>query len=134
MASDTVKKVQEKLFRGAPGVSQAQPSSERDPGLTINIPKPASSPAPPPKVPKAADTSPRNIDGLPEQIPYRERLAAKLGAEYNGVERHRLIQDANKQRHWKRWGPYLSDRQWVRAFPVCGSPSNQNICVLGNCS
>jgi len=24
----------------------------------------------------------------------------------------RLLEDRNKQKHWKRWGPYLSERQW----------------------
>ncbi|SPO38687.1 related to glucosidase I [Pseudozyma flocculosa] len=28
------------------------------------------------------------------------------------VEETRLQEDANKERHWKRWGPYLSERQW----------------------
>ncbi|KAI4526390.1 hypothetical protein K525DRAFT_189194 [Schizophyllum commune Loenen D] len=37
----------------------------------------------------------------------------KLGEEYPGAERFRLLQDENKESHWKRWGPYLSDRQWA---------------------
>jgi hypothetical protein len=28
------------------------------------------------------------------------------------VEDARLAEDADRKRHWKRWGPYLSDRQW----------------------
>jgi hypothetical protein len=28
------------------------------------------------------------------------------------AERLRLEEDAARQRHWKRWGPYLSDRAW----------------------
>ena len=27
-------------------------------------------------------------------------------------EQHRLIEDATRERNWKRWGPYLSERQW----------------------
>jgi len=27
-------------------------------------------------------------------------------------EKRRLTEDAEGQRHWKKWGPYLSDRQW----------------------
>jgi len=27
-------------------------------------------------------------------------------------EAERLAQDASRERNWKRWGPYLSDRQW----------------------
>ena len=27
-------------------------------------------------------------------------------------ESQRLREDADRQRNWKRWGPYLSERQW----------------------
>ena len=27
-------------------------------------------------------------------------------------ERKRLVANENRQEYWKRWGPYLSDRQW----------------------
>ncbi|KAF8210200.1 Six-hairpin glycosidase-like protein [Mycena galopus ATCC 62051] len=109
MASNTVRKVQEKLF-GRTTNDQEAPQ-DRDAGLTINIPKPPATPAPPPKVQKVA-SSPKNL--LEEETKsYSERLAEKLGADYKGVERYRLVQDENKERHWKRWGPYLSDRQWA---------------------
>ena len=29
-----------------------------------------------------------------------------------GAEQQRLEEDAQRQRHWKRWGPYLSERAW----------------------
>ncbi|HKY70698.1 MAG TPA: glucosidase [Nitrospira sp.] len=29
-----------------------------------------------------------------------------------GAEQQRLHEDAQRQRHWKRWGPYLSERAW----------------------
>ncbi len=29
-----------------------------------------------------------------------------------GAERQRLEEDALRQQHWKRWGPYLSERAW----------------------
>ncbi len=29
-----------------------------------------------------------------------------------GAEQRRLQEDARRQRHWKRWGPYLSERAW----------------------
>ena len=32
-------------------------------------------------------------------------------AESN-AERQRLAEDATRQKNWKRWGPYLSERQW----------------------
>jgi len=29
-----------------------------------------------------------------------------------GAEARRLAEDTNRQKNWKRWGPYLSERQW----------------------
>ncbi len=29
-----------------------------------------------------------------------------------GAEKARLAEDAARERHWKRWGPYLAERQW----------------------
>ena len=34
--------------------------------------------------------------------------------EWKSVEEKRLDEDENKEKHWKRWGPYVSERQWVR--------------------
>lgn len=31
------------------------------------------------------------------------------------IEERRLEEDAKKQRYWRRWGCYLSERQWVSA-------------------
>uniref|UniRef100_T1IRW7 Uncharacterized protein n=1 Tax=Strigamia maritima TaxID=126957 RepID=T1IRW7_STRMM len=28
------------------------------------------------------------------------------------MERHRLVEDRQRVKNWKRWGPYLSERQW----------------------
>ncbi|KAJ7594579.1 glycoside hydrolase family 63 protein [Mycena floridula] len=110
MASDATKKLQEKLFRGASGPVGAL-GDEKDAGLFINIPKPAApSPNPPQTLNKQSEPSPK-IDGVPKS--YRERLAEALGDDYKGAERYRLAQDDAKERHWKRWGPYLSDRQWA---------------------
>ena len=108
MASSSVKAIQDKLFRGGPGSSD---SDARDPRLTIQIPKPAA-----PSNLKVSKTSPRGLsgsDGDTIQMSYRQRLNDKLGVNYQGVERYRLQQDDDRLRHWKRWGPYLSDRQWV---------------------
>ena len=30
----------------------------------------------------------------------------------NVAERDRLAEDDRRQANWKRWGPYLSERQW----------------------
>src|SRR5919206_863002 len=32
--------------------------------------------------------------------------------EETGAERRRLAEDADRVANWKRWGPYLSERQW----------------------
>lgn len=125
MASSSVKAIQEKLFRGGddsngPGSSD---SDSRDPRLTIQIPKSAASKSePPPKALKASPQGQNTSDGDTIQKSYRQRLSDRLGVNYQGVERHRLQQDDARLRHWKRWGPYLSDRQWVSLIqqrPLC---------------
>ncbi|MGK4002501.1 glucosidase [Sorangium sp. So ce1036] len=35
-----------------------------------------------------------------------------MGEHRRTIEHERLEQDANRQAQWKRWGPYLSERQW----------------------
>lgn len=97
------------------------PSASARPGLSIEVPRPGPSESPvlPTKVaPKPTSTTPPLADEHQEPQEqyrtYRERLIEQLGANYEGVERHRLIQDGKRERHWKRWGPYLSERQWVR--------------------
>lgn len=47
------------------------------------------------------------------RVSYRQRVLNKLGTQYSSVEEHRLDQDRARERHWKRWGPYLSERQWA---------------------
>jgi hypothetical protein len=42
----------------------------------------------------------------------RERLQKELGSRFRSVEEHRLDQSDAYEVHWKRWGPYLSERQW----------------------
>ncbi len=123
------------------GPSQEQASSPavgaggQGPGLTVIIPKPKAPPTPPPRK-TTSDTPPvvaakqkgpeddEDADGgggtreggQGSSIPFRDRLASKLGGDYDGAERYRLRQDDKREKHWKRWGPYLSDRQWVGVF------------------
>lgn len=120
MPAETLKKVQGVLFRGEPGVPKSlQPPADARgiPGLAIHIPKaasPAPTPNPPPKLLKVpSGGSPKESS---EWQPYRDRVFEKLGGEYRGVENYRLLQDEERERHWKKWGPYLSERQWVRAI------------------
>lgn len=116
MTSGSVKAIQDKLFRGGddssgPGSSDSDPRDQR---LTIHIPKPAASRSePPPKPSRASPRGSGESDGKAIKASYRQRLNDKLGVNYQGAERYRLQQDDARLRHWKRWGPYLSDRQWV---------------------
>ena len=96
-------------------------SQERiEPPLSINIPKPhtQTTPTQPPR--KNTDSPKQDREEsdatTPSLQPFRERLAEKLGGEYKGAEKYRLEQDDKREKHWKRWGPYLSDRQWVSAI------------------
>ncbi|KAG1786783.1 Six-hairpin glycosidase-like protein [Suillus plorans] len=118
MLSDSVKTLQQKLFRGAEDTngSDIQQTDSRDPGLTIQIPKAELVaplvPKPPPKTSKAISGDLKTQEyGLIKS--YKQRLSEALGVDYHGVEKYRLLQDENRERHWKRWGPYLSDRQWA---------------------
>lgn len=112
------KKIQGKIFRGENGGIDTTPSrSSTDPNLKIQIPKPTlaqPAPAPPPKA-KAGKAEPEPQARRAERPsqPFKDRLLKELGPDYDGAERYRLAQDKQKQLHWKRWGPYLSDRQWV---------------------
>ena len=115
MATDALKNLQNKLFKGGDvPISESQSSEGKEPGLSIDIPKPAEIPKPPPKMTKGSLPSPANGQEMPKTGSFRERLAQQLGDNYKGAERYRLNQDEDRKKHWKRWGPYLSDRQWVR--------------------
>ncbi|MCA1850591.1 MAG: glucosidase, partial [Acidobacteria bacterium] len=37
---------------------------------------------------------------------------AEKAGKAEGAERRRLAEDARREKNWKRWGPYLSERQW----------------------
>ena len=122
----SARNLQQKIF-GADTVghsgSDSPPRGENSVSpLTIQIPRPAApSPNPPPKLSKSSSdhsTSPKTQENQAPKS-YRERLRQQLGTQYQGVERYRLDQDAKRNRHWKRWGPYLSDRQWARIHLHC---------------
>ena len=104
------KKIQGKIFRGVVETKEDTPSrSNTDPNLSINIPKPAAPASSSVQIPKA--DAPQNADKSTGT--FRQRVLQKLGPEYHSAERYRLVQDDKKEKHWKRWGPYVSDRQWV---------------------
>jgi hypothetical protein len=110
-----VRSIQQKLFRSeSQNLQNTSDPPKPDNPLTISIPKTVT---PPPSLPSkagkpqesnASPTSNGNAPGL-----YRDRIRQKLGSDYKTVEQYRLDQDNKRERHWKRWGPYVSDRQWV---------------------
>ena len=115
----SAQKLKQKLF-GQGNSSQ--------PDLTINIPA-ANSVTPPPARPPVTkpiqvpshDSAPSSPHAQPEDVAaaletggtYRQQILKKLGRDYTSVEEYRLDQDRARERHWKRWGPYLSERQWA---------------------
>ncbi|KAA1475157.1 hypothetical protein DENSPDRAFT_883343 [Dentipellis sp. KUC8613] len=121
----SLKSVQQKIFRAGatPAPAPTTPDNEGDspprvePSLSIQIPKHhINTPSkPPPKLtkpaPDPAAPAPAE-DAEDDPRPYRERVREKLGSDYRTTEQYRLLQDEKHERHWKRWGPYLSDRQW----------------------
>lgn len=110
-----VRSIQQKLFRSeSQSLQNSSDPPKPDNPLTISIPQTVT---PPPSLPSKAgkpqesDTSPTSNGNAPGL--YRDRIRQKLGSDYKTVEQYRLDQDNKRERHWKRWGPYVSDRQWV---------------------
>ena len=114
----SAKKLQNKIFGTSSTSSNPLKPTDTDPGLTINIPKqPGASPSVShPHVPVPNGKAANETHPTSPLKTYKDRLVTQLQSEYDGVERHRLLQDERKERHWKRWGPYLSERQWVGRF------------------
>lgn len=115
----STKRIQGKLFRGESGGDGGSDPSKLG-SLTINIPTSTlqTKSVQPVKASKSTEHVEIGND-TPEgryTVPYRDRLLQRLGNEYCGTERYRLEADRKKEVHWKKWGPYLSDRQWVRRF------------------
>jgi hypothetical protein len=114
----SAKNLQNKIFGTPSSSSSALKPSPSDPGLTINIPKqqPAALNVSHTQHPKPGPTTPVTKGDKESAISpkkYRDKVAIELGSEYESVERYRLLQDERKDRHWKKWGPYLAERQWA---------------------
>ncbi|KAF8629395.1 hypothetical protein AX15_003450 [Amanita polypyramis BW_CC] len=116
--TSAVKKMQEKLFgRGNSGLPEpeSQQNDRAEIPLTISIPgkdRPPTPAQPPPKLKPAEGVTKDAVED--DQLKsYRQRLSEALGTAYKGAEKYRLQQDDKHEKHWKRWGPYLSDRQWA---------------------
>lgn len=110
------KKIQNKIFSQATAGAEPNAQSATDQGLTIDIPKPPTAPvalAPLPKTNKPKVEEAYEPEEEEDARSYRQKVLDLLGTAYTSVEHYRLEQDARKERHWKRWGPYLAERQWV---------------------
>lgn len=115
----SAKNLQNKIFGTSSSSAASLKPSQSDLGLTINIPRP---------IPSATNLNqPRQKSSETPTVPgaeksatsphrYRDKVVTQLQSDYESVERYRLLQDERKERHWKRWGPYLSERQWVSLF------------------
>lgn len=42
-----------------------------------------------------------------------KRAPTVVGIRAEGAEANRLQEDKDRTKNWKRWGPYLSERQWA---------------------
>lgn len=123
----TAKNIQAKVFGGQDATPPPNSSSSGEiPALSIQIPRPPpfklptkkqsqSTMSPPSKKKEKEANGAPDVGAVRQDETFKARLLKKLGTRYDGVERYRLEQSENKEKHWKRWGPYLSERQWVRS-------------------
>lgn len=64
---------------------------------------------------KASRSSSHAPKSATEESAGEEDMADPEMTAFKTAEEKRLLDDADKKHHWKRWGPYLSERQWVRS-------------------
>lgn len=112
--------IREKLFGGTrtngdkPSEEPTVSRSSSDVPLSIHIPRPPLSTQPtPPQKRESKSDSPSQPEVTRDSRSFRERLVEAVGPDYHGAERFRVVQCDKKELHWKRWGPYVSDRQWA---------------------
>lgn len=56
------------------------------------------------------------------------------GHEYLTEEERRLKEDREKTKYWKKWGPYVAERQWATGSLCSAGSSNHNeIAMLTSC-
>lgn len=64
----------------------------------------------------ASATSTRSAEANAHPFPtpgMKSKDAEGLFHSWKSVEENRLDEDERKEKHWRRWGPYISERQWV---------------------
>jgi hypothetical protein len=50
--------------------------------------------------------------GIEPTLPAPPRALTKTRARPDDAEARRLDEDSRREKNWKRWGPYFSERQW----------------------
>ena len=62
-----------------------------------------------------ADTtnSPKLVEAARCAKGFFTRAPTVVGIRATAVEAKRLQEDKDRSKNWKRWGPYLSERQWA---------------------
>ena len=90
----------------------AQPPSKAP---TAAVKQQASAPAPP--ATEAQSVSPRLVDKTARKAKgakgFFKRAPTIVGIRAAAAEATRLKEDKERAKNWKRWGPYLSERQWA---------------------
>jgi len=82
----------------------------------------------PPKARSPSMTSQRSVEATSHPFP-TPGLKKQDGFQFDqwkSLEEQRLDEDERKEKHWKRWGPYVSERQWVRPLFLSLSPSSSS--------
>ena len=60
--------------------------------------------------PKVVDKAARKAKGAKG---FFKRAPTVVGIRARAAEARRLQEDERRDKNWKRWGPYLSERQWA---------------------
>ena len=85
--------------------------------VAFKIPPSQSAHPPSAPVPPAAQSSSQaDKDGAKPRVRTKgffKRAQTVVGLRANTAEACRLVEDKERTHNWKRWGPYLSERQWA---------------------
>ena len=73
----------------------------------------ATTTAPPPPTSTTTNTTNADSARLVKARGAFTRAQTLVGINLSTAETTRLKQDADRSANWKRWGPYLSERQWA---------------------
>lgn len=97
-----------------PGAGANADTNAASENLSTPVNLSGASPQPPSGGAQSEPDTPQVLGGGQEapRASLRDRLLASMGPRYTSVEEFRLDQSDRYEKHWKRWGPYVSERQW----------------------